>query len=180
MPDWPHSPVHRLNEAGTYIVTAATYNHNLFFLGKTWLDLVRDRLFEHANKFDWQLQAWAILPNHYHFVALAEHPENLSEMLGSLHANTAREVNLRDHTPERMVWYQYWDTQITYQRSYLARLNYVHHNPVHHRLVQEARNYSWCSAAWFERTAAPAFQKTVRSFGASRIKINEIACDRWE
>ncbi len=25
MPDWPHNPTHRLDRAGAYIVTAATY-----------------------------------------------------------------------------------------------------------------------------------------------------------
>jgi len=26
----------------------------------------------------------------------------------------------------RTVWFQFWDTKLTYERSYLARLNYVH------------------------------------------------------
>ncbi|HSC44237.1 MAG TPA: hypothetical protein VLC94_00325 [Candidatus Acidoferrum sp.] len=29
--DWPHAPVHRLGQAGTYIVTAGTYRQELLF-----------------------------------------------------------------------------------------------------------------------------------------------------
>ncbi len=31
MRDWPHSPVHRLSEAGAYIVTSSTYLKKPFF-----------------------------------------------------------------------------------------------------------------------------------------------------
>jgi len=68
-PDWPHAPAHKLTEDGTYIVTAGTYQkahhfHNterLHFLTKTLLAL--------SKKYGWRLQAWAVFPNHYHFIA---------------------------------------------------------------------------------------------------------------
>jgi len=69
------------------------------------------------------------------------------------------------------VWYQFFETRITYERSYYARLKYVNENPVHHGLAAEASNYRWCSAAWFEREANRAFQKTVASFKTDRIKV---------
>ena len=47
----------------------------------------------------------------------------------------------------------------------------MHENPVHHGLVASACNYRWCSAAWFEREAGTAFQKTVASFKTNRIKV---------
>ena len=75
---------------------------------------------------------------------------------GVLHSRTASWVNNADATPGRRVWYNYWDTRLTYEKSYRARLNYVHQDPVNHRLVAVANQYPWCSAAWFERTATPA------------------------
>ncbi|NQT51651.1 hypothetical protein HQ576_06365, partial [bacterium] len=92
-------------------------------------------------------------------------------MLGKLHMTTARWLNEKDGTPGRQVWFQFWDKQLTYQRSYLARLNYVHQNPVKHGIVPAAEEYPYCSAAWFARTASPAFQKTVGSFGWQRLKV---------
>ena len=92
-------------------------------------------------------------------------------MLGHLHGNTAREINCRQRQPERQVWHNFWDTQLTYHKSYLARLNYVHQNPVKHRLVRVARQYRWCSAAWFERTCTPAQVKTIYGFKTDRLRV---------
>jgi len=29
----------------------------------------------------------------------------------------------------------FWDTRLTFEKSWLARLKYVHHNPLYHGLV---------------------------------------------
>lgn len=172
MPDWPDAPVHRLADAGTYMVTAGTYRKVHHLHDARRLDLVHDALLAMAKEFGWYLQAWAVMSNHYHFVAISPlEPQSLSDFLGKLHTQTARQLNKWDRTPGRRVWYQFFDSCITYQRSYLARLKYVHENPVHHGLTAAARNYRWCSAAWFEREADSAFQKTVASFRVDRIKV---------
>ena len=64
-------------------------------------------------------------------------------------------------------------TALTFEKSYLARLNYVHQNPVKHRLVRRAADYRWCSAAWFERTATVAQVKTIYSFKIDRVKVED-------
>ena len=69
------------------------------------------------------------------------------------------------------MWFNYWDTQLTFEKSYLARLNYVHQNAVRHGLVPVANQYRWCSAAWFERTATRAQVATIYGFKIDRIKI---------
>jgi putative transposase len=75
--------------------------------------------------------------------------------------------------PGREVWFNFWDTKLTYERSYLARLNYVHQNAVKHRLVNVANQYPWCSAAWFERIASVSAVKTIYSFKADKLKIHD-------
>jgi hypothetical protein len=67
----------------------------------------------------------------------------------------------------------YWDPALTYEKSYLARLNYVHQNPVKHALVPVANQYRWCSAAWFERTATPAQVRTIYSFKIDRLSVHD-------
>ena len=172
VPDWPHAPVHRLDASGAYMVTCGTYLKRRLLSDPGRLALVQDALFCAADRQGWQLQAWAILANHYHFVALSpDDPQSLPQFIRSVHRHTARELNRRDGTPRRRVWYQYWDSHITYERSYLARLNYVHNNAAYHGVVESARMYRWCSAAWFEREASVAFRKTVASFKTDRLKV---------
>ena len=69
------------------------------------------------------------------------------------------------------VWHNFWDTRLTYQHAYLARLNYVHRNAVKHTLVPVANQYRWCSASWFERVASPAQVKTIYRMKIDRVNV---------
>src|ERR1043166_8393966 len=66
--DWPHAPLHRLSEQGTYIVTASTYQKEHHFGTEDRLDDLEATLLSHAKAADWELEAWAVFSNHYHFV----------------------------------------------------------------------------------------------------------------
>jgi putative transposase len=159
-------------EKGTYMVTAGTYLKVHRINEPRKLDLVRDTLFELAEHYGWLLQAWSILINHYHFVGMSpRNPENLHQFLSHFHQQTAKAINRIDGCPGRRVWYQYFETLITHEESYLARLRYVHENPVHHGLVIRATDYPWCSAAWFERKADRAFFKTVNRMKIDRLNV---------
>ena len=92
-------------------------------------------------------------------------------MLGQLHEKTSKWINRLEKTPERKVWHNYWETRLTYEKSYLARLNYTHQNAVRHKLVPVANQYPWCSAAWFERTATAARVKTIYSLKTDRLQV---------
>ena len=126
-----------------------------------------------AQKFGWRLEAWAVFSNHYHFVGHSpdEGAESLAQMLGFLHEKTAKWINRLDEKAGRKVWHNFWETRLTYKKSYLARLNYVHQNPVRHGLVPVANQYPWCAAGWFERVARPAQVKTIYGFKTDRLKV---------
>ncbi|HSB10345.1 MAG TPA: hypothetical protein VLM38_12730 [Blastocatellia bacterium] len=172
---WPHAPLHQLSESGTYLVTAATYHMHHHSRGPERLGVLHRGLLTVARDFGWRLEAWAVFSNHYHFVAHS--PADLggawtlSEMLGRLHEETAKCVNRLDRAQGRKVWYNFRETRLTYEKSYLARLNYTHQNPVKHGLVSVANRYPWCSAGWFERTARPAHVKTIYGFKIDRLKV---------
>jgi REP-associated tyrosine transposase len=170
--DWPHAPLHRLDTNGVFMITAATLYKEPLFRTPEKLTLLENSLLSLAKKYHWRLEAWAVFANHYHFIACSEDGAlELDRMVKQLHEDTARELNRWNQVEGRSVWYNFWDTKLTCQRSYLARLNYVHQNPVKHGLVKVANQYRWCSAAWFERTAAPAMIKTIYSFKTDQLKI---------
>ena len=170
----PHAPAHWLFMPGIYMVTAGTYQkfHHLDTAQRR--DFFLDTLFSCAGEFGWALQAWAVLTNHYHFIAVSPNePHTLKRFIGKLHMTTAKQLNKWDGQAGRKVWYQFWDSHITFERSYLARLNYVHHNPAHHAVVGRAEDYPWCSAAWFTRNATPAFVATVNSFKTDKLEVQD-------
>jgi putative transposase len=172
--DWPHAPVHRLNSDGVYMVTAATLDKKLLFRGADRLSLLENTLLSLAKNYQWHLEAWSVFANHYHFIGRSHTGlGNLGLFLKHLHGDTARELNRWDNRTGRTVWFNFWDTKLTFERSYLARLNYVHQNPVKHGLVNVANQYRWCSASWFERTASPAMVKTIYGFKTDKLRIHD-------
>lgn len=172
---WPHAPIHQLSDSGTYFITAGTYRKVHHFRGSDRLQVLHRGLLTVARDFGWHIEAWAVLSNHYHFVAHSPQREegarSLSRMLSHLHEKTAKWVNRLDGAQGRQVWFNFRETKLTYEKSYLARLNYVHQNPVKHGLVSAANRYPWCSAAWFERTAQPAQVKTIYEFKIDRLNV---------
>jgi putative transposase len=172
--DWPHAPVHRLSQDGIYMVTAGTLHKRHLFDSEAKRDLLEGMLLSFAKQYGWQLEAWAVFVNHYHFVARGNpSSSNLRVFVGKLHAESARQLNERDNEAGRQVWHNFWDTRLTYQHAYLARLNYVHQNAVKHGLVSVANQYPWCSAAWFERVASPAQVKTIYTMKIDRVQVED-------
>ncbi len=172
---WPHAPTNQLCVGGTYFVTASTYQKAHHFRGAKRLRVLQRGLLTVAEKFGWQLEAWAVFSNHYHFMAHspadAEDASSLSDMLSMLHVKTAEWVNQLDDSQGRQVWFNFRESRLTHQRSYLARLNYVHQNAVKHGLESVACQYPWCSAAWIERTASAAMVKSIYRFKTDRIAV---------
>jgi len=155
-----------------YMVTGAIlYNQNLLIENRR-KEFVLHTLLERTALFGWNLQAWSILNNHYHFIAQApENAINLSKFIQQVHSVTAIQFNRWDSTPGRQVWFNYWDSCLTYEKSYLARLHYVHMNSVKHGLANEARDYPFCSYKWFIEQGDEAFRKQVFAQPIGRLKI---------
>jgi putative transposase len=154
------------------MVTGGTYRRLHLFGSPERLTILHDRLLTLAEEYEWMLQAWAVYSNHYHFIGDSPaDPGSLREMVRRLHWETAVAVNDLDHCTGRKVWFNYWDTHITFEKSFFARLNYVHYNPQKHGIVQDATEYPWCSAAWFEKEATPGFVRTIKSFGTDQLRV---------
>ena len=174
MIDWPHAPPHRLTERGTYFVTAATYLKAHHFTSPKRLEVLQRGLLTVAKEYGWNLEAWAVFSNHYHFVAKSpDDPATPQIMLKELHVKLSGWVNRLDKAPGRNVWHNFRETQLTHPTSYFARLNYTHGNAVHHGLVANAKDYPWCSAAWFEDSTSPAMVKSIRRFKSDKLKIED-------
>lgn len=147
---YPHNPPHLFSPNAIYMVTGAILHKQPLISTPEKKLFICKTLFERTKILGWKLQAWAILNNHYHFIA--DSPENslsLERLIREFHSITAIQLNKLDQTSGRQVWHNYWDTCITYEKSYLARLHYIHINPVKHGLVQSAEDYPFCSYRWF-------------------------------
>ena len=171
MRDWPHAPAHQMSEAGAYLVTAGTYQKKPLFASAARLTLLCDALLCTAEQRGWRLQAWAVFPNHYHFIAEIPEKDVLPGTIRALHSFTANAIYAEDEQMGRKLWFHYWETRLTFQRSYIARLSYVHQNAVHHGLVHVPSSYPWCSAGWLGRRAARSLYRRLMEFQPSHLNV---------
>jgi len=155
------------------MVTASTFRHQRFLHSHDRLNLVTSMLIHSASQFGWTLRAWAVLSNHYHFIAQSPQDSGVSlkPWLSAFHRATATILNRLDASHGRRIWNNYHDSLITRQSAFMARLRYVNNNPVHHQLVNHARDYPWCSASWFAANSPKSFLSSVARFKTDTINV---------
>jgi putative transposase len=174
MANWPHAPLHWFDGADRFIVTAGTLHRRHLLRTPEHLDLACRKMFETFDEYGWSLQAWSVFSNHYHVVPVARNGAGpLHDCLDRFQNRCSTAINRLDGVEARKVWFQYWDTRLTYEKSWLARLKYVVFNPVKHGLVDKPDDYPWCSARWFADHASRAFFRTVMSFRIDRVNVKD-------
>ena len=143
---WHSPPV--LFESGLFHVSAACYEHQSH-IGKDAARLAEFsgdllKVFDVAR---YDLQAWCVLPNHYHLLVKVGNLRQLKRELGWLHRRTAYAWNQAEQACGRQVWHRCADRAIRSERHYWATLNYIHQNPVHHRYVAQWTDWPFSSAS---------------------------------
>ena len=145
---YQHTPAHYFKSNSTYMLTGATYKKIKLLKGDEPKIIFYNSLKKGCENYNWKIIAWVILDNHYHIMLRApEKADTLSNLVRDLHKFTAlwMKKNIGVAKYLKRVWYNYWDTCITYEKSFLARINYIHHNPVKHGYVECALEYPFGS-----------------------------------
>ena len=141
-----HAPPHPFREAGSYLITAANYEHALIMAAPERRDDFQEILINRFKDVCAEVIAWVILPNHYHILINVESLELVSNVLRQVHGVTSRDWNLQDGlTRKRRVWYHYVDRAIRNETHLHQALNYIHYNPVKHGLVDDVYEWPWSS-----------------------------------
>lgn len=154
------------------MLTAGTLHKAHLFREPKSLDMLQDVMFNLCEEYRIERKAWALFSNHYHLVFVTyEDSRDLAQFICHLHSASSRLLNKLEQKPGRRVWYQFWDTQLTYRDSYYARINYVNNNPVKHGLVSDARLYPWCSATWFKENHSAGHVRTVTSYKTDTVNV---------
>lgn len=144
-----HSPPHRPNFGRfRFHISAACYEHaphighsveRMEAFSATLLDTVRS----HSD----EVFCWCVLPNHYHVLVNTPNVLRLVYELGRLHGRTSHLWNTEEDTRGRKVFHRATERVMRSDRHFLATVNYIHHNPVHHRYVERWTEWPWSSAA---------------------------------
>ena len=145
---YEHNPPHLFKPNAKYFITGSIYLKKNFLNPKESKARLLDSIIQGCKKYGWVLEDSVILDNHYHLMLNAPaKADTLGIMFNEIHKFTA--IWLKEDFPnlkeEKKIFYNYWDSCITYEKSYFARLNYIYFNPVKHGYVKEAEDYLWGS-----------------------------------
>jgi putative transposase len=146
-----HSPPH-LDLKGThqYLISAACYEHaQVIGASPDRMTECEQALMKTCHDFSLATHAWSVLPNHYHVLVTTEQIEELRRGLGKFHGRSSHAWNGEDSARGRKVWYNCFERPMKSRRHFLATVNYIHHNPVHHGYAETWQDWPWSSAREF-------------------------------
>lgn len=148
-----HSPHHVDSGNRHYHLTAACFEHQPH-IGKTNERMTdfSHRLLNVLHNHSSEVNAWVLLPNHYHSLVRTSAILNLLKALGQLHGSTSHQWNGEDDSRGRQIWCKAVETVMKSDGHYHATVNYIHHNPVRHGYVQKWTEWPWSSAQDFLET----------------------------
>ncbi len=146
-----HAPPHLFRHEGTYLITAANYEHKHILKSEERRTQIEGLLLQSFLEISAEIIAWVILTNHYHLLLSIEKLDTVSEILGYIHGVTSRQWNKEDGlTGKRKVWYRFSDRLIRNETHLHRAFNYIHYNPVKHGLVEDVYAWRWSSLFLYE------------------------------
>lgn len=101
---------------------------------------------EWCGKYNVEIWAWCLMPNHVHLIAVPETENSLARAIGEAHRRYTRRVNFREGWRGHL-WQERFASFPMDERYLLAAARYVEMNPVTAGIVARPEEYPWSSAA---------------------------------
>ena len=103
-------------------------------LMKTWCD-----------KHKVEIQAYCLMPNHVHLIAVPETLDGLARAIGEAHRRYTRHINFREDW-RGYLWQGRFASYVMDEHYFLTAMRYIELNPVRAGLVQNPADWPWSSA----------------------------------
>lgn len=142
-----HSPPHHKEGKGCYLITSTCYEHQpVIGVTEERMESFSKDLLKLLGKHASRLDAWVVLPNHYHALVLTDSCPELLHALGRLHGRSSRFWNQEDDMAGRKVWFNTIERAISSDAHHITAIHYIHHNPVKHGHASRWDEWRWSSA----------------------------------
>lgn len=102
-------------------------------------------LSEFCTRYQVDIWAYCLMPNHVHLVAVPEEADGLRGALGETHRRYTRYINFREDWRGHL-WQGRFASFVMDYRHTLAAVRYIELNPVRAGLAAQAGEYPWSSA----------------------------------
>ena len=170
-----HTPPHLHKDSAKYFITASTYK-KIKILDDNSKQKLLSSLKIACRNYDWTLEDWVIMDNHYHIMVNSpKKGADISKFVSEYHKFTAMFIKKKypQHQVLPKIFDNYWDTCISYERSYYARLNYIYFNPVKHGYVKKAQDYQWGSYFYRYKEQKEYLERLMEAYPFDKINIKD-------
>ena len=149
-----HQPIHIYLDERIYFLSVHIYE-NVLVLDDQRKKEILDKFKTEFDTYGYKWYAYAILDNHYHLLFKTLIGKNLSAILQKVHGGLSYKWNNEDNCNGRKTFQNYWDYCPRDENDFYKHFNYIHINPIKHRIISdfdELKGYKFCSFnKWVEK-----------------------------
>jgi len=141
-------------ENSSVFITVVTYNRNMILIEN--VDLLRDCLNATKDIFDFEIDAFVILPDHFHVILSPKNINEFSKIMGYFKKEFTKAIGdefknsniseSRLKRNEKGVWQRRFYEHIIRDEDDLRKhLDYIHYNPIKHGYVSSVNDWEFSS-----------------------------------
>ncbi|MFG6104478.1 transposase [Leptolyngbyaceae cyanobacterium CCMR0082] len=149
-------------EGGTYFFTVVTYNRQQLFDTPEMVELLRESFRTVKQRHPFTIDAIVVLPDHLHCLwTLPKGDANFSTRWRLIKSEFSRHCPEKYKQPcslarykkqEQAIWQRrFWEHLIRDENDFVCHVEYIHHNPAKHGLVQNPYDWPYSSIHLFRR-----------------------------
>ena len=139
----------------SYFITITTHRRNPILIEN--IELLRESFRESKKKFNYNIDAIVIMPDHLHMVITPANCMEYPKIIGYIKAYFSRHCDEKyyiEHTQSysryvnrhKAVWQKrYYEHTIRGEKDMLEKITYMQKNPVKHGLVDNIRDWEYSS-----------------------------------
>jgi len=132
-----------------YFITNVTYERKPIL--REHSDLLRKSIHNIQDRFDIDLHAWVILPDHFHLIIDAK-GHDISNLMQRIKMSFIALYHKHLGLKSGRVWqHRFWDHIIRDQEDWNRHVDYIHYNPVKHGFAQSPFEWKYSSIHKFHK-----------------------------
>ena len=143
---------------GTYFFTVLTYRRQKILTQQNHIETLREAI-KHVKQNDpFNIDAWVVLPDHMHCIwTMPPDESDYSKRWGMIKSSFSKQLKnklqrnewitkSKQKHRETTIWQRrFWEHTIRDDEDYRTHMDYLHYNPVKHRLVKNVKDWPYSS-----------------------------------
>ncbi len=154
-------------------LTFSCYRRMPLLTNDAWRKLLCESIDQAAERWDFQLVAFVMMPEHVHLLVLPTtklvqvdkflsavkqpHSVRIKQILQQSNSPLLEQLTVQERPGKKS--FRYWqegpgyDRNLSSERAVMSAIDYIHENPVRRGLCRNAVDWKWSSARWYASDA---------------------------